>query len=256
MQEHCSRMCAIIWDMPAASSIRARVRAEMTAEIKATARRHLETDGANLSLRAVARDMGMVSSAVYRYFASRDDLLTALIVDAYNALGETVEAADAAIADRSQLRQRWMATARAVREWALTHQAEYALLFGSPVPGYAAPDDTIAAAARTPVVLLRILADGAAAGTLASHADGAPAFLIADRAAARLTDAVRADLERARGGVAVEAPDATMLAGMAAWTQLFGMVSFELFGQFNRVIESRPEFFDQQAELMADVIGV
>jgi AcrR family transcriptional regulator len=262
--------------MPAASSIRARVRAEMTAEIKATARRHLETDGANLSLRAVARDMGMVSSAVYRYFASRDELLTALIVDAYNALGETVEAADAAVADRSQLRQRWMATARAVREWALAHQAEYALLFGSPVPGYAAPDDTIAAAARTPVVLLRILADGAAAGTLAVPAEppeapeppespslraagsagGTAAFLIAGRAAARLTDAVRADLERARGGVAVEAPDATMLAGIAAWTQLFGMVSFELFGQFNRVIESRPEFFDQQAELMADVIGV
>ena len=73
--------------MPA-GSIRARVRAEMTAEIKAVARRHLETDGANLSLRAVARDMGMVSSALYRYFASRDDLLTALILDAYNALGE------------------------------------------------------------------------------------------------------------------------------------------------------------------------
>src|SRR5579862_9020730 len=180
--------------MPA-GSIRARVRAEMIAEIKTIARRHLETDGANLSLRAVARDMGMVSSAVYRYFASRDELLTALIVDAYNALGETVEAADAAVADRTALRQRWMATARAVRGWALAHQAEYALLFGSPVPGYAAPDDTIAAAARTPVVLLRILADGVAAGTLGT------AWPPADRPAARLTAAVRADLERARAGV-------------------------------------------------------
>jgi hypothetical protein len=47
-----------------------------------------------------------------------------------------------------------------------------------------------------------------------------------------------------------------MLAAIAAWTQLFGMVSFELFGQFNRVVEARAEFFDQQAELMADVIGV
>jgi len=69
--------------MPA-GSIRARVRAEMIAEIKAVARRHLETDGANLSLRAVARDMGMVSSALYRYFASRDDLLTELVIDAYH----------------------------------------------------------------------------------------------------------------------------------------------------------------------------
>src|SRR5438270_9721147 len=70
-----------------AGSIRARVRAEMVDEIKAVARRHLAADGANLPLRAVARDMGMVSSALYRYFASRDDLLTALILDAYNALG-------------------------------------------------------------------------------------------------------------------------------------------------------------------------
>jgi AcrR family transcriptional regulator len=217
----------------------------MTAEIKAAARRHLETDGANLSLRAVARDMGMVSSAVYRYFASRDDLLTALIVDAYNALGETVEAADAAVADRSDLRRRWLATARAVRGWALAHPAEYALLYGSPVPGYKAPDDTIVAAARTPVVLLRILADGAAAG----HFGG-------DRRGARLTGPVRADLERARAGIALGVPDEVMLTALAAWTQLFGMVSFELFGQFNRVIEARADFLDQQAELMADLIGL
>src|SRR5215207_667924 len=69
------------------ASIRARVRAEMIEEIKSTARRHLAADGANLSLRAVARDMGMVSSALYRYFANRDDLLTAMIVDAYNSIG-------------------------------------------------------------------------------------------------------------------------------------------------------------------------
>src|SRR5215475_8600094 len=133
MQEHCSRMCAIISAMPAAS-IRARVRAEMTDEIKAVARRHLETDGANLSLRAVARDMGMVSSALYRYFASRDELLTALIIDAYNALGATVEGADGAVSDRADFRGRWMASARSIRGWALARPAEYALLYGSPVP--------------------------------------------------------------------------------------------------------------------------
>jgi AcrR family transcriptional regulator len=248
----------------------------MTAEIKAAARRHLETDGANLSLRAVARDMGMVSSAVYRYVASRDDLLTALIVDAYNALGETVEAADAAVPDRGQLRQRWLAAARAVRGWALARPAEYALLFGSPVPGYAAPQDTIVAAARTPVVLLRILADGVAAGALGASALGASALAagalaasarnprtgrsvgleLAGRAEARLTDAVRADLERARAGIATGVPDELMLTALAGWTQLFGMVSFELFGQFNNVVEARAEFFDQQIELMADVMGL
>src|ERR1051325_4448099 len=108
-----------------AASIRARVRAEMTDEIKAVARRHLATDGANLSLRAVARDLGMASSAVYRYFASRDELLTALIIDAYNSLGEAAEAAagqtatGAAQEDGRSGLQRFLDTTHAVREWAL-----------------------------------------------------------------------------------------------------------------------------------------
>ena len=86
----------------------------------------------------------MVSSAIYRYFPSRDDLLTALIIDAYDALGDAVEAADAAV-DRADLRGRWLAVCRAARAWALAHPAEYALIYGSPVPGYAAPDDTVGA---------------------------------------------------------------------------------------------------------------
>lgn len=151
----------------AASSIRARVRAEMLDEIKVVARRHLASDGANLSLRAVARDMGMVSSAIYRYFPSRDDLLTALIIDAYDALGAVVEAADAG-ADRLDLRGRWHAACRAARDWALAHPAEYALLYGSPVPGYAAPDDTVGPAQRPPATLIGILHDGMAAGRLAA----------------------------------------------------------------------------------------
>jgi len=257
--------------MPA-GSIRARVRAEMIAEIKTIARRHLETDGANLSLRAVARDMGMVSSALYRYFASRDDLLTALILDAYNALGEAAETADAAVTDRSQLRARWLATARGIRGWALRTPAEYALLFGTPVPGYAAPPGTITAAARTPVVLIRILADGFASGALTGEsalrigapAGGPGALAAAGPArrpqaagiAARLGDAVRADLSRARGDIAPELPDKLMLAGITGWVQLFGMVSFELSGQFNNVIEARAEFFGLQMEVMADLIGL
>ena len=244
-------MCATILAMPAAS-IRARVRAEMTSEIKAVARRHLETDGANLSLRAVARDMGMVSSALYRYFASRDELLTALILDAYNAIGETVETADGKVAGRSQVRARWLVAARAVRGWALARPAEYALLYGSPVPGYAAPADTIVAAARGPVVLIRILADGFAAGVLRPAAGDLPAA----RADARMTDTIRADMRRVRADVAPELPDQLMFTGITAWVHLFGVVSFELFGQFNNVIEDRPEFFDAQTELMADIIGL
>lgn len=251
-QEQCSRMCAIIFVM-SAGSIRARVRAEMTAEIKAVARQHLENDGANLSLRAVARDMGMVNSALYRYFTNRDDLLTALILDAYNALGEAVESADAAVTDRSQLRARWIAATRAVRRWALAKPAEYALVYGSPVPGYAAPPDTIAAAARTPVALARILSDAYAAGALSSTGLGAAAR---NDVAAQLTDAVRADLARTRDDIAPGLPEEVLLLGITSWIQMFGTVSLELFGQFNNVIDAREEFFDQQMELMADLIGL
>jgi AcrR family transcriptional regulator len=223
----------------------------MTSEIKAVARRHLETDGANLSLRAVARDMGMVSSALYRYFASRDDLLTALIVDAYNALGEIVEAADTAVTDRDDLRERWLAVARAVRGWALANPAEYALLYGSPVPGYKAPQDTIPAAVRTPAVLARILSDGLASGALADITAAAPA----SGTTARLTSAVRSDLKRAADAVAPGLPEDLLMLGLTGWVQLFGVVSFELFGQFNNVIDARAEYFDQQMELMADLLG-
>src|SRR5256714_2079201 len=144
--------------MPA-SSIRARVGAGMIDGLKSGPRPHLAADGANLWLRAVARDMGMVSSALYRYFASRDELLTALILDAYNAMGEAAERADAGVTERTDLAGRWFAVARALRAWALERPHEYALIYGSPVPGYAAPTDTVGPAPRPGLVLGGIMAD-------------------------------------------------------------------------------------------------
>ena len=124
---------------------RERARAELPREIKEGARRQLAATGADgISLRAVARELGMASSALYRYFPSRDDLLTALIIDAYDAIGE---AAEQAIADEkpdeSWGRDRWLAACHAIRGWALEHPHEYALIYGSPVPGYRAPEATI-----------------------------------------------------------------------------------------------------------------
>jgi AcrR family transcriptional regulator len=224
-------------------SVRARVRAELTEEIKAAARRQLAAEGANLSLRAIARELGMVSSALYRYFASRDELLTALIVDAYDALGGAVERADAAVRDRADLRGRWLAAGTAVRGWALAHPAEYALIFGSPVPGYAAPGETTVAAIRTPAALARILVDGVASGALADPGTG------------ELPEAVRTDLARI-ADFAPGVPAAILARGIAGWVQLFGAVSFELFGQFNNVIAAGEAYFDYQLRQAADVIGL
>jgi AcrR family transcriptional regulator len=224
--------------------LRARVRAQMVEEIKAVARRHLAADGANLSLRAVARDLGMVSSAVYRYFASRDELLTALIIEGYDAMGEAAERAEAAV-PRRDLTGRWMATCHGVRGWGLAHPAEYALLYGSPVPGYAAPDDTVGPATRVQAVLGAILRDGVDAGTLGA------------RPGERLPRALRADLRRLLSDPRFAGvPEPVMARGMTAWLHLFGVLSFELFGQLNRVIEDRDTFFDQQMRAMAALVGL
>jgi AcrR family transcriptional regulator len=226
-----------------ASSIRSRIRAEITEEIKATARRHLAANGANLSLRAVARDMGMVSSALYRYFASRDELLTALILDAYNALADAAEQADAEV-ERADLRGRWLAACRAVRRWALANPAEYALLYGSPVPGYKAPLHTTAAAIRVTGVLGRILRDGVASGRLAA------------RQGERLPRAVRADMRQLRATEPFDVPEPLLARGITAWVHLFGAVSFEVFGQFNTIIEDRDVFFDHQMRQVADQLAI
>ncbi|WDZ86848.1 TetR/AcrR family transcriptional regulator [Micromonospora cathayae] len=225
-----------------APSIRARVRAEMIDEIKTVARRHLATDGANLSLRAVAREMGMASSAVYRYFPSRDELLTALIIEAYDALGTAVETAGAG-PDRADLRARWSACCRAARRWALAHPAEYALLYGSPVPGYAAPTDTIEPAQRPPVTLIGIVNDGVAAGRVAVPPDDVP-------------EPLRGDLAVIADALAVDLPAALIARTMAGWTHLFGLISFELFGRINNALPHRDLYFDHQIDLMADVVGL
>src|SRR6204780_4082549 len=108
---------------------RERARVELTREIKEEARRQLAATGANgLSLRAVARELGMVSSALYRYYPSRDDLLTALIIDAYNAIGEAAETAIASAVpggDAGPARARWIAACHAIRDWARSRPHEY-----------------------------------------------------------------------------------------------------------------------------------
>jgi AcrR family transcriptional regulator len=105
-------------------------------EIKQVARDQMAREGAAaLSLRAVAREMGMTPSALYRYFSSREDLLSALYVDAFNSLGAALRAAYQEAAGGRPIDE-WVAVANAHRRWALEHPSEYALAFGTPIPGY------------------------------------------------------------------------------------------------------------------------
>ncbi|WP_063762231.1 TetR/AcrR family transcriptional regulator [Streptomyces sp. NRRL F-5123] len=249
--------------MSAIKGARERARAEITEAIKEEASRQLAAHGsAGLSLRAVARELGMASSALYRYFPSRDDLLTALIIDAYDAVGEAAERAlagvDADARDRAAAAavagvkapataapvDRWQAVCGAVREWAVAHPQEYALIYGSPVPGYAAPQTTVGPASRVPLALVSVVRDAHAAGLLGESA-GRP-----------LAEPVRADAVRLAAELAPELPIRVVAALVAVWAQLFGIVSFELFGQFNRVVEARGPFFEQAAAALAAQVGL
>jgi AcrR family transcriptional regulator len=240
----------------AGQTARERARAELTREIKMEARRQLAAVGADgLSLRAVARSLGMVSSALYRYFPSRDDLLTALIIDAYNAVGDAVEAAAATAADG---RARWIAVCRAARAWALANPHEYALIYGSPVPGYRAPEVTIAPASRMPLAFVRVLRDAAATARLTTPRppappDSAPADAPPDGQLAVQAAALAAAL--AEPG-APEVPPEVLVRAMIAWTQLFGMLSFELFGQFVGSFEPADALFEHAVAQMATFVGL
>jgi AcrR family transcriptional regulator len=221
---------------------RDRARAELTDEIKAVARRHLAQQGsAALSLRAVAREVGMVSSAVYRYFPSRDELLTALIVDAYNAVGAAAE--DSLAANRRRTTAaRWIATSEAIRAWALAHPHEYALIYGSPVPGYSAPPDTIDPASRVAFALLQIVVDGVATGEI-SEGD-----------AAAVPRVVHGDFAALREVAAPGVSDAVLSRTLLAWSQLFGSISLEMFGHLHNVIHDYDAYFTFQMRRAADFL--
>jgi AcrR family transcriptional regulator len=224
--------------MTAPQSARARVRAELTREIIAAAQEELAHQGASgLSLRAVARRLGMVPSALYRYFPNRDGLLTALIIDAYRAVGGAATHADRS-ADRDPVR-RWSAVTAAVREWARDHPHEWALVYGSPVPGYQAPRETVEAAMVITAVIAGIFSDAVPAGAVPPQClPPAPAGL------SEVVAPMEAELLPGR-------PAEVVAAVFMAWTQLIGMVSLELFGHY----EGATTCFDPVFEYCMTAVG-
>ncbi|MFI9010830.1 TetR/AcrR family transcriptional regulator [Actinosynnema sp. NPDC053489] len=220
---------------------RQRARAQAIEDIKRIAREQLAREGgAALSLRAIARELGIVSSAVYRYVPSRDELLTTLIVDAYDSLGEAVEAAERACA-RDDLRGRWLAIGRAARAWAVERPAEYALVYGSPVPGYQAPPErTGAPGSRVSFLLLALLVEAQ------REQEERPA----------LGGPLGADLAALRDDLGLAIGDDLLARGFLAFTALFGLISFELFGQYRGSVTDRAAHFEHQLGTLADLLGL
>jgi len=228
----------------ASGTARARVRRELTGEIKETALAQLASSGgAALSLRAIAREMGMASSALFRYFRNRDALLTELIIDSYSSLAEAAETAEAPLHEGS-IEDRWVAICHGVRDWAVAHPHEYALIFGSPIPGYAAPPGTVAPASRVPLLLGDLLRDLTAEPCCDVRSHPEPPVAVQ-----RAIDPVRPMMP---DGV----PSDLIVRGLMAWTYLFGAVSFEVFGHRHNVILDHDAFFDHEVRRLARMLGL
>ncbi|MGI8723612.1 MAG: TetR/AcrR family transcriptional regulator [Geodermatophilaceae bacterium] len=233
--------------MAAIRTARERARTELTTEITRAARDQLAEHGAaGLSLRAIARELGMVSSALYRYFPSRDELLTALILEAYSALADAGAAAQARVG-RADHRRRWLVTCRAVRRWALGHPHEYALIYGSPVPGYLAPKETIEPAARVMLLFLDVVRDAVDAEAL-----------IVGPAQPRPPLASRLDMQlhSVADEFAADVPEEVLAVMFYGFSQLLGTISLELYGHFVGSLDPTGPFFDFAMSRTADLLGL
>lgn len=217
--------------MPTPRRTHAQARAEMAAGLLREGRAQLDEVGAAaLSLREIARSLGVASSALYRHVQGRDELLTLLIADAYTELADAVDAALAAPAPAADSAAgtapgtadspadspaaRVATLGLAMRAWAVAHPRRWALLYGSPVPGYAAPaGDTTEAGTRVMYAFLGLLSGGRAT------ASGTPSTALGAFMGAAATKA------------GLEVDPATATDALGAWTSLIGAISAEVFGQ-------------------------
>lgn len=221
-------------------------RAATVARIRSLALEQLATDGpAGLSLRAIARQLDLVSSAVYRYYASRDDLITDLVVDAYDDLADHVAHATERHDDPAEA---WVAGCVAFRAWAVAEPHRYALVYGSAIPGYVAPTTTIGPATRVVRALLAPFTS-----TVSEQGVGTDAAGISEELGQQLrTSAAALD-------VSVESP--VMLALVGAFARIQGLVGLELNGHFVGGFEPADDLFEtlvrQDAARIAtgDLIG-
>ncbi|WP_179965018.1 TetR/AcrR family transcriptional regulator [Mycolicibacterium sarraceniae] len=221
---------------------REETRQRIEAQIVELGRRQLATVGAaGLSVRAIARELGMVSSAVYRYVASRDALLTLLLIDAYSDLADTV--GQARVGSDSGWRADVATIAHAMRQWATEQPADWALLYGTPVPGYRAPAElTTGPGTRVIGMLFDAVASGVITGDIAltEHHVAQP---------------MSADLVRVRDEFGFPGDDSLVIRCTAVWALLIGAISLEVFGQYGYdTFTDTSELFDEQIRIALDLL--
>ncbi len=188
-----------------------------------------------LSLRAIARELGITAPAIYNYFPRRDDLVTALIVDAFTSLGESQKEAVRALPDED-LATRLATLGLAYRDWAVAYPQRYQLIFGTPIPGYEAPADiTVPAAGWALVPLIETIQALSTAGRLR-----------VERSAA-MTPELRSMLEawsQFTGGINVE----VLYTALVIWSRVHGLVTLEIGGQMPSFISDPGEVYRREIQ--------
>ncbi len=225
---------------------RERLRAATIDEIKIIARQQMAEKGAAaLSLRAIAREMGMTSPALYRYFASRDDLVTALIVDTYNSLADVLEAVRGGCTP-DDYRPCLLEIGLSYRTWAIVHPQDYALIFGTPIPGYEAPTEvTEPPAKRSMRVFISILAEAEQSGKL----NPAPAY-------AHPPAALQEKLQMWAEKYDLSASVPVLFLALAGWGRMHGLVQLEIFNHLDHVMEDASDLYRAEVLAFVDQAGI
>lgn len=237
-------------DVPAPGR-RERVRAATVEEIKATARRILVDEGAQgVTLRAIARDMGMTAPALYRYFPSHEDLWRELCHDTYDDITDAIEATIARLPG-GDADERLIVATRAFRSWAADHPREFGLVFGMPLPGVqelAGPEDM--AGKRFAILFTTLFAQLWVSRPFEVPADE------------EIPPALRAQLQRYRDAVSPLVDSAAVLPlgaiqrFLQGWVQLYGVVTMEVFGHLGFCLDDVSEFFEAQLAAIATLLGM
>lgn len=237
--------------MVQAVSRRDRVRAATIEEIKQTARRLLVAQGPEaVSLRAIAREMGMTAPALYRYFGSYEDLIKHVVADIFGEIASDIQAAIemAAAGSGGDLTQKLVAACFEFRRWSLTHRPEFGLLFGTPLPAREAMhDDDVGAlgAIKFAGTFFTLFAD------LWQHH---PFPVPADE---QIEPEFRAQLTRYRDGLgATGMPVGALLTFLRCWVRLYGMVSLEVFGHLSFVLDDASPMFEYTVAELAELVGL
>ena len=224
----------------------AREHGEMIVRIKAAARQQMAQYGtAGLSLRGIARELGITAPAIYNYFPRLEDLITALIVDAFTALADAIDAAESVV-ESETCWSKILASCLAYREWAIAHPMDFQLIYGNPIPGYVAPAEVTVPLARRPFDgLFRLFLEAYQSGELVIPAEYAPI-------PASISEHLATWLPKA----GYDFPHALLCLLMSGWARIHGMVMLELFEHLPPVVGDTGAFYRYELDAFMGRLGL